>query len=98
MATETLRRRVVVTRRRPPVGRWLLTGVVLAWFAALILVPTLALARRALAGGLGPFVAALASPEARGAFALTLRITAVATVVNTAFGLAFAVVLVRHRV
>jgi sulfate transport system permease protein len=63
----------------------------------LILVPALALVRGALAGGLAPFVAALAAPEARRAFGLTLAITAMATVVNTIFGLAFAVVLVRHK-
>jgi sulfate/thiosulfate transport system permease protein len=98
MATETLpRHRVVAARRELPLGRWLLTGGVLAWFAILILVPTVALVRQALAGGLRPFLAALASPDARRAFALTLEITALATAVNTVFGLAFAVVLVRHR-
>lgn len=84
-------------RRDSPLGRRLLIGAVLGWFALLILVPTVALVRQALAGGLRPFVAALASPEVRRAFGLTLGITAVATVVNTAFGLAFAVVLVRHK-
>src|SRR5947209_3717644 len=36
--------------RRTPRGRYVLTAAVLAWFAALILVPTLALVRQALAG------------------------------------------------
>src|SRR5690348_16151280 len=85
------------TRRGRPLGRVLLTGVVLAWFAILILVPTVALVRQALAGGLRPFLDALASPDVRRAFGLTLGITAIATVINTVFGLAFAVVLVRHR-
>src|SRR4051812_11909391 len=84
-------------RRGYPLGRWLLIGAVLGWFALLILVPTVALVRQAFAGGFRPFVAALASPEVRRPFALTLGITAVATVVNTVFGLAFAVVLVRHK-
>jgi sulfate/thiosulfate transport system permease protein len=74
-----------------------LTGAVLGWFAVLILVPTLALAREALGGGLRPFLAALASADARRAFGLTLGITLVATVVNTLFGLALAVVLARQR-
>ena len=85
------------TRGRGTLGRRLLTAAVLAWFATLILVPTLALVRGALAGGLGPFWAAVTSPDAQRAFRLTMGITLVATAVNTAFGLAFAVVLVRQR-
>lgn len=87
----------LAARRPPPIGRWLLTAVVLGWFALLILVPTLALARQALAGGLDPFVQALLAPETRRAFGLTLAITVMATLVNTIFGLAFAMVLVRQR-
>jgi sulfate/thiosulfate transport system permease protein len=79
------------------VRRWLLTAAVLTWFAVLILVPTLALARQALAGGLRPFAEALASPDVRRAFGLTLGITVLSTLVNTIFGVAFAVVLVRHE-
>jgi sulfate/thiosulfate transport system permease protein len=86
-----------VGRRGYPLGRWLLIGAVLGWFALLILVPTVALVRQAFAGGLGPFVAALTAPEVRRPFALTLGITVLATAVNTVFGLAFAVVLVRHK-
>ncbi len=78
-------------------GRALLIGAVVGWFALLILVPTLSLARKALEGGFRPFWDALMSPDARRAFGLTLGITLVATVVNTLFGLAFALVLVRQR-
>ena len=42
-------------------------------------------------------MAALAAPEARHAFGLTLAITLLATVVNTVFGLALAIVLVRQE-
>jgi sulfate transport system permease protein len=80
-----------------PWVRWVLTAVVLGWFALLILVPTLALIRAALAGGIATFVAAVASPDAQRAFGLTLAITLGATAINTVFGLAFAMVLVRHR-
>jgi sulfate/thiosulfate transport system permease protein len=101
MSTETLTTtpepRVVLNRRTVPVGRWLLTGAVLVWFAVLILVPAVALVRAALAGGFGPFAEALASPDAQRAFGLTLGITVLATVVNAVFGVAFAVVLVRQR-
>ena len=87
------------TRNRPSFwsGRALLIGLVVGWFALLILVPTLALAKKALEGGFRPFWDALLSADARRAFGLTLAITAVATVVNTLFGLAFALVLVRQK-
>jgi sulfate transport system permease protein len=67
------------------------------WFAILILVPALALVRVALAGGVSSFVGALAAPDAQRAFGLTMAITLMATLVNTVFGLAFAMVLVRHK-
>jgi sulfate transport system permease protein len=88
---------VLSTRKGLPLGRWALTGAVLAWFAVLILAPTLALARAAFSGGWQPFLKALSSADAVRAFGLSLGITALATVVNTVFGLTFAVVLVRHR-
>ncbi len=84
-------------RGRLPLGRWLLNAVVLGAFAVLILVPAIALVRQVLAGGWRPFAGTLAAPEVRRAFGLTLGITAVATVTNTIFGVAFALVLVRQR-
>ncbi|MDG3007462.1 sulfate ABC transporter permease [Paludisphaera mucosa] len=78
-------------------GRRLLIGAVLLWFAALILIPGGALVRQALAGGWKPLVAALGEPAVRRAFAMSLGITLVATVVNTIFGIAMALVLVRQR-
>jgi sulfate transport system permease protein len=103
MATETevlardVPRSVGPYGKRSKLGRQLLTGAVLAWLAALILVPTVALVCGALAGGLATFWHALTSPDALEAFRLTLGITLVATALNTVFGLAFAVVLVRQR-
>ena len=78
-------------------GRRLLTAAVLGWFGLLILTPTLALIRGAFGGGLAPFWEALTSPDAQRAFRLTLLLTLAATVMNTVFGMAFAVVLVRQR-
>src|SRR5882762_1049789 len=74
-----------------------LIGVVVGWFALLILIPTLALAKKALEGGFRPFWDALLSADARRSFGLTIGITILATVVNTLFGLAFAVVMVRQK-
>lgn len=78
-------------------GRRLLIAAVLAWFALLILVPAAALVRESLRGGLGALLSALVQPEVRRAFLLSLAITAVAVVVNLVFGIAFALVLARHR-
>ncbi|HEX8202434.1 MAG TPA: sulfate ABC transporter permease subunit [Isosphaeraceae bacterium] len=97
MSIETLPvPRTATSRRGSSLGRRLLTGAVLGWFAVLILVPTLALAREALGGGLRPFLEALTSPDARRAFGLTLGISLTATVVNTLLGLALALVLARQ--
>jgi sulfate/thiosulfate transport system permease protein len=83
--------------RRRDLGRQLLIGAVLTWFALLILVPALALVREVAAGGLRPFFEALTRPEVQLAFGLTLGITALATVVNTIFGVGLALVLTRQR-
>ena len=77
MATEVMVQPSLLTGGpRGTLDRWLLIASVLCWFAILILVPAMALVSRALRGGLGSFLAALATPEAIRAFALTLRITA----------------------
>jgi sulfate transport system permease protein len=78
-------------------GRLLLTGAVLTWFAVLIFVPSLALVRQVFHGGLKPFLDALARPEVQRAFGMSLGITALATVVNTIFGIGLALVLTRQR-
>jgi sulfate transport system permease protein len=83
--------------RTRPIGRWLLIAAVLGWFALLILVPSIALLRQVWTGGMRPFFETLTTPEVRRAFGLTLGITALATVVNTIFGIAIALVLVRQR-
>lgn len=83
--------------RPNPLARRLLIGAVWVWFGLLILAPTLALARAAFSNGLAPFWHAIASPEARRAFGLTLWVTLLATLINTVFGIAFAIVIVRHR-
>lgn len=78
-------------------ARRLLIAAVLLWFAALILIPGAALVRQAFSKGWGPLAAALADPAVRRSFGMSLGITAVATLVNTVFGIAMALVLVRQR-
>jgi sulfate transport system permease protein len=80
-----------------PIGRRLFIAVVLAWFALLILVPSVALLRQVLAGGLRPFFETLVAPQVLPAFGLTLGITALVTIVNAVFGVALALVIVRQR-
>jgi sulfate transport system permease protein len=85
------------SRRTLPLGRLLLTTAVLAWFALLVFVPLVALVRQAFAGGFRALIEPLGSPDFLRAFGMTLGITALATVVNTVFGVAFALVLVRQQ-
>jgi sulfate transport system permease protein len=80
-----------------PWARRLLIAAVLIWFAMLILIPGLALVRKAFEKGAPPLIAALAQPEVRRAFVMSLGITTAATVVNTIFGVALALVLVRQK-
>lgn len=106
LATPTRRRRraevrpagvvVVSTRRPPPIGRWLLTAAVLGWVGLMILVPAGTLLRAAFGPGLGAFWASLTSADALRAFGLTMILAALATVVNTVFGVILAIVLVRR--
>ncbi|WP_240907127.1 sulfate ABC transporter permease [Paludisphaera rhizosphaerae] len=78
-------------------GRRLLIAAVLLWFAALILIPGAALVRQAFSKGWGPLATALTDPAVRRSFGMSLGITLVATVINTVFGIAMALVLVRQR-
>jgi sulfate transport system permease protein len=80
-----------------PVGRWVLIGLVLGWFAILVLVPSAALVRQVVSGGWRPFFHTLQSPDVIHSFILSLGITALATVINTVFGVMLAIVLVRQR-
>jgi sulfate/thiosulfate transport system permease protein len=99
MATDAvgLATRPAVSGRDWAIGRRLLTAAVLGWFALLVLVPAAALLRQVVAAGSGPFFRTLAAPEVVRAFGLTLGIAALVALVNTIFGIAMAIVLVRHR-
>jgi sulfate/thiosulfate transport system permease protein len=77
--------------------RFVLIGLVVAYIAALILVPLFGLVYNALRQGLGPVVAALSQPGVLMAFWRTLYIALVTLLVHTVFGTAVAWVLVRHR-
>jgi sulfate transport system permease protein len=90
----------------PPLGagtpparpaRLLLRSVALGYLALVLLLPVGAVVWRALEGGLAPVWQAVTTPDALHALSLTLLIAAIAVPLNTLFGVACAVVLVRHR-
>ena len=82
---------------RRSAGRYLLRMVALGYLAAVLLVPVGAVVWRALGDGVAPVWQAVTTPDALHAFWLSLLIAAIAVPLNTLFGVACAVVLVRHR-
>ena len=86
-------------RRSPgaPRTRWPLRVLALGYLAMILLVPVGAVIWRAFGDGLAPVWQAVTTPDALHAFWLTLLIAAIAVPCNTLFGIACAVVLVRHR-
>jgi len=78
-------------------GRHLLRAVALGYLAAVLLVPVGAVVWRALGDGVAPVWQAVTTPDALHAFWLSLLIAGIAVPLNTLFGVACAVVLVRHR-
>jgi sulfate transport system permease protein len=83
--------------RRPALGRAVLIGAASAYLALLVGLPLLNVYGEALAGGLGALWEGLASPPAVHAAKLTLLVVAIAVPANTAFGLAAAWIIARHR-
>jgi sulfate/thiosulfate transport system permease protein len=78
-------------------ARYLLRVVALGYLAAVLLVPVGAVVWRAFGDGLAPVWQAVTAPDALHAFWLSLLIAAIVVPLNTLFGVACAVVLVRHR-
>jgi len=71
-------------------------AVALVYLGLLVLGPVLLMTWSAAAEGLAPMLEAIASPAFRNAFWLTLLMVAVAVPLNTVFGVACALVVVRH--
>jgi sulfate/thiosulfate transport system permease protein len=78
-------------------ARLLLRSVALGYLALVLLLPVAAVVWRAFGGGVAPAWQAVTAPDALHAFWLTVLIAAIAVPLNTLFGVACAVVLVRHR-
>jgi sulfate/thiosulfate transport system permease protein len=101
-ATIQLSGRPIAQSPSRPLGRrawlkWLLIGVVVAYLAAIILLPLGALVAGAFAGGLGTIVTTLGEPDVLSAFWRTLLISLVVVAIHVTFGTAVAWVLVRQR-
>jgi sulfate transport system permease protein len=78
-------------------ARLLLRFIALGYLAAVLLVPVGAVIWRAFGDGIAPVWQAITTPDALHAFWLTTLIAAIAVPLNTVFGVACAVVLVRQR-
>jgi sulfate transport system permease protein len=88
-------------RPAAPAGGWrsrtALRTAALGYLAAVLVVPVGTVVWRAFAHGLAPVWQAITAADAVHAFWLTVLIAAIAVPLNTVFGVACAVVLVRHR-
>ena len=78
-------------------GRVARGAVVYGYLTALLVLPLAMLLWRTFEGGVATFLDALATPEALHALQLTVVVAAIAVPLNTVFGVAAAIVLVRHR-
>jgi sulfate transport system permease protein len=74
-----------------------LRGIALGYLFALLLVPVVLIFFKAFEDGVGHAIDAVTTPEALHAFYLTVLIAAIAVPLNTIFGIACALVLVRHN-
>jgi sulfate transport system permease protein len=81
----------------PRPARLLLRTVALAYLAMVLVLPVGAVVWRAFGDGVAAVAAAVTAPDALHAFWLTVGIAAIAVPLNTLFGVACAVVLVRQR-
>ena len=88
---------IAVTGSRRPIGRYSLRTLALAYLAILLVAPIVMVFYRAFEHGLGPIWHTLSSSEARSAIEVTLIVAVSAVVLNTIFGVAAALVLVRRR-
>jgi sulfate/thiosulfate transport system permease protein len=89
---------VRAARVDPPGGaRWGLRIVALGYLALLLLIPVGMVGYQALQDGIGPAIDAVTTDDALSAFWLTIVCVAVAVPLNTIFGIACALVLVRQE-
>jgi sulfate/thiosulfate transport system permease protein len=78
-------------------ARYGLRMIALGYLAALLLVPVILIFFKAFEDGVGHAIDSVTEPDALHAFGLTLELVAIAVPLNTIFGIACAIVLVRHN-
>jgi sulfate transport system permease protein len=78
-------------------GKYVLRFTALGYLALLLLLPVAMVFGRAFENGVGAAWASVTTPEAIHAFWITILITAIVVPANTIFGIACAIVIVRHR-
>ena len=78
-------------------GRYAVRVTALGYVAVILVAPVALIFWRAFEHGLGPFWAAITTPDAVHALKLTLELTIVAVPLNTAFGIACGLAIVRYR-
>jgi sulfate/thiosulfate transport system permease protein len=83
--------------RGGPLSRIGLRSVALGYLAVLLIIPVIVIVAKAFEDGAGNVFDTLTTPEAQHAFWLTMIMVAVAIPLNTIFGVACALVLVRHN-
>jgi len=83
--------------RKSLVGKYLLMTAVIGWFLVLIVLPVYGIVKKAFQNGLTLFITSLTTPAAIHSFVMTFWITIAAVIINTAFGIILAVVLVKHK-
>src|SRR5688572_12718931 len=74
-----------------------LRGVALGYLFALLLIPVVLIFFKAFEDGIAHAIESVTTPEALHAFWLTILIAGIAVPLNTVFGIACALVLVRHK-
>src|SRR3954468_22606293 len=78
-------------------SRWGLRTLGLGYLALLLLAPLVLIFFKTFEDGIGPPLDAVTSPDGLHALKLTLLMVAIAVPLNTIFGIACALLLVRHR-
>ena len=82
---------------RSKLAKYGLRGVALGYLFALLLIPVILIFFKAFEDGVGHAIDSVTTPDALHAFWLTILIAGIAVPLNTVFGIACALVLVRHR-
>ena len=77
--------------------RWTLRAVAVAYVTVLVVLPLGVMILRTFEDGLSDFVDSITSPEALAAIGLSLRVSALAVLINTVFGVTAALLLTRYR-